>query len=130
MEGKILRAVNERDSLALTFKKDYPVFHHEIWHQSSGNGWIPSLIGRNYNYITIFYLTLWSIYLINRKHQNYWHLISILSSQKIGDFRILLSVPHNRKMPGQGLTLISKLDMIFIKYWLNHWGNISFRIIY
>lgn len=91
---KLLRAVNERDSLALTFKKDYPgYFTMKYDTRAPEMAEIPSLIGRNYNYINyILSDSLVYIFLINRKHQELLTFnIDSLFLKKIGDFRILLS---------------------------------------
>lgn len=91
---KLLRAVNARDSLVLTFKKDYPgYFTMKYDTKTPTMNEIPALIGRKYNYINyIVSDSLLYIFIVNRKHQEVLTFkTDTIFLNNLIDFRTLLS---------------------------------------
>jgi CHAT domain-containing protein len=92
----LLTAVAARDSLVLTFEKDYPGYfilkYNTLVPEMKD---IPSIIGRNYNYINyVISDSLLYIFLVNRKYQELLTFKTDSSFLKnLSDFRILLSDP-------------------------------------
>jgi len=90
----LLKAVTARDSLAMTFRKDFPgYFTMKYDTKTPGLNEIPGLIGRNNNYLNyIISDSSLYIFIVNRKHQE---LLSFktdsLFRKKLLEFQNLLS---------------------------------------
>lgn len=93
---KLLIAINTRDSLVLSFEKDYPGYYALKYDtKATEMQEVPSIISRDYNYLNyVVSDSLLYIFLINRKFQT---LLTIktdsLLIKRIRDFRILLANP-------------------------------------
>lgn len=93
---KLLRSVNERDSLVMTFRQDFPGYYNMKYDtKTPGLKEIPSLIGRDYNYLNyIVSDSLLYIFIVNRRHQELLSLESGASfKEKLIKFQNLLSSP-------------------------------------
>ncbi|MBN2863441.1 MAG: CHAT domain-containing protein, partial [Bacteroidales bacterium] len=91
---KLLDAVTARDSLVLTFKKEYPGYFTMKYNTKTPEmNEIPALLGRKYNYLSyIVSDSLLYIFVVNRKYQE---LLSFrtdsLFIEKLTGFRSMLS---------------------------------------
>jgi CHAT domain-containing protein len=95
-KGQLLSAVKMRDSLALTFERDYPDYYTLKYSTYVPDlEEIPSIIGRNNNYLNyIVSDSLLYIYIVNRKYQELlaFHIDSSFF-MKLRNFRKLLTDP-------------------------------------
>lgn len=92
----ILGLIKARDSLVLTFEKDYPEYYALKYNTVAPSmEEIPSIVGRNYNYINyIVSDSLLYIFIINRKHRELLsYKTDSLLIKRLGEFRVLLSNP-------------------------------------
>jgi CHAT domain-containing protein/Tfp pilus assembly protein PilF len=93
-QGKLLTAIKTRDSLLLTFKKDYPGYYTLKYNTNVPTlKDIPAIIGRNNNYLNyVVSDSVLYIFLVNRKNIR-MHSFSIDSAffSKLHKFRTLLS---------------------------------------
>lgn len=93
---KLLAAIKARDSLVLTFEKDYPgYFALKYDSRAMKMQEVPSIVGHDYNYLNyVLSDSLLYIFLINRKYQK---LLTIKTDsnfiKKLNDFRVLLANP-------------------------------------
>lgn len=93
---KLLRTVNERDSLVMTFRNDFPGYYNMKYDTKTPVlKEIPSLIGRNYNYLNYIVTdSLLYIFIVNRSHQELLSMEAGASfKKKLIQFQNLLSSP-------------------------------------
>ncbi len=91
---KLLQTISVRDSLVLTFRRDYPGYFTMKYdtHTPDMND-IPSVIGRNYNYLSyVISDNMLYIFVVNRRHKELlsFHTDSLFA-EKIAEFQNLLS---------------------------------------
>jgi CHAT domain-containing protein len=94
LQGKLLTAVRTRDSLLLTFEKNYPGYYTLKYNTSVPSMKdIPSIIGRNNNYLNyVVSDSILYIFLVNRKNmQMQSFVIDSAFFHKLREFRALLS---------------------------------------
>jgi hypothetical protein len=96
LKGKLLSAIKVRDSLIMTFERDYPEYYTIKYITGVPKmKEIPSVIGRNINYLNyVISDSLLYICLVNRKYQEILTFkIDTLFQNELRDFRKLLSDP-------------------------------------
>lgn len=97
LKEKLLQAIKVRDSLVITFEKNYPgyftlKYNNRVLTMSE----VPSITGRNTNYINyVVSDSMLYIFLVNHKHQQLMSFrIDSLFMKNLKDFRSLLSDPN------------------------------------
>jgi CHAT domain-containing protein len=93
---ELLQAIKVRDSLVITFEKNYPgYFTLKYKNRVITMSEVPSIAGRNTNYLNyVVSDSMLYIFLINRKHQQLLSFrLDSLFMKNLKDFRSLLSDP-------------------------------------
>ena len=95
-KSRLLAAIKIRDSLVMTFERDYPGYYSvKYMNRVPALKEIPSIIGRNNNYLNyVVSDSVLYIFLINRKHQEIMtSRIDTVFFSELRKFRSLLSDP-------------------------------------
>lgn len=96
LNEKLFSVIKSRDSLIITFEKDYPAYYSLKYSSNVPSlKEIPSITGRNNNYLNyVMSDSLLYIFIVNRKHQE---IITIKTDSsfisKLREFKMLLSDP-------------------------------------
>jgi CHAT domain-containing protein len=96
LKKELLQAIKVRDSLVITFEKNYPgYFTLKYNNRALTMSEVPSIAGRNTNYLNyVVSDSMLYIFLVNHKHQQLLSFrIDSLFMKNLKDFRFLLSDP-------------------------------------